>query len=170
MLDKYLSYDGYIINELIEKEVRKIGLDPEILDKAFNILSSGEQTKLLLSALFLKKNNFLLIDEPTNHLDAEGRECVAKYLNKNTGFILVSHDRDFLDKIIDHVLSINKSNIDIQKGNYSTWQLNNDRRDDFEKGENEKLLKEIKRLKTTAKQKSSWSDKIEVILDIKQQK
>lgn len=161
VLDKYLSYDGYIINELIEKEVRKIGLDPEILDKTFNILSSGEQTKLLLSALFLKKNNFLLIDEPTNHLDAEGRECVAKYLNKKTGFILVSHDRDFLDKIIDHVLSINKSNIDIQKGNYSTWQLNNDRRDDFEKGENEKLLKEIKRLKTTAKQKSSWSDKLE---------
>lgn len=161
VLDKYLSYDGYIINELIEKEVRKIDLDPEILDRTFNVLSSGEQTKLLLAALFLKKNNFLLIDEPTNHLDTEGRECVAKYLNNKTGFILVSHDRDFLDKIIDHVLSINKSNIDIQKGNYSTWQLNNDRRDDFEKGENEKLLKEIKRLKTTAKQKSSWSDKLE---------
>lgn len=161
VLDKYLIHDGYIINELIEKEVRKIGLDSEILDRTFNTLSYGEQTKLLLSALFLKKNNFLLIDEPTNHLDAEGRECVANYLYKKTGFILVSHDRDFLDKIIDHVLSINKSNIDIQKGNYSTWQLNHDRRNDFEKAENEKLLKEIKRLKVTSKQKSSWSDKLE---------
>ncbi|CEI73041.1 MULTISPECIES: ribosomal protection-like ABC-F family protein [Romboutsia] len=161
VLDKFISYDGYIINEMIEKEVRKIGLGPEILDRNFKTLSSGERTKLLLSALFLRKNNFLLIDEPTNHLDSEGRECVAKYLNKKKGFILVSHDRNFLDEVINHVLSINKSNIDIQKGNYTTWQVNNDRRDEFEKSENEKLLKNIKRLKIAAKQKSSWSDKLE---------
>lgn len=161
VLDKYISFDGYVINELIEKEVRKIGLEPEILDRTFNTLSYGEQSKLLLAALFLRKNNFLLIDEPTNHLDAEGRECVAKYLNKKNGFILVSHDRNFLDQIINHVLSINKSNMDIQKGNYSTWQLNNDRRDDFEKAENEKLIREIKRLQTTGKQKSIWSNRLE---------
>jgi lincosamide and streptogramin A transport system ATP-binding/permease protein len=146
---------------MIEKEVRKIGLEPEILNRTFKKLSLGEQTKLLLVALFVRKNNFLLIDEPTNHLDAEGRECVAKYLNSKKGFILVSHDRNFLGKVINHVLSINKSNIDIQKGNYSTWQVNNNRRDEFEKSENEKLLKDIKRLKITAKQKSNWSDKLE---------
>ncbi len=161
VLDNFIYYDGYIINEMIEKEVRKIGLDPEILDRTFKTLSSGEQTKLLLVALFLRKNSFLLIDEPTNHLDAEGRECVAKYLENKKGFILVSHDRNFLDKTIDHVLSINKNNIDIQKGNYSTWQVNNYRRDEFEKAENKKLLKDINRLKTTAKQKSNWSDKLE---------
>ncbi len=161
LLEKFISYDGYVINEMIEKEVRKIGLEPEILNRTFRTLSSGEQTKLLLTALFLRKNNFLLIDEPTNHLDAEGRECVAKYLEKKKGFILISHDRNFLDKVINHVLSINKSNIDIQKGNYSTWQVNNDRRDEFEKSENEKLIKDIKRLKATAKQKSNWSDKLE---------
>ncbi|SCJ47023.1 Uncharacterized ABC transporter ATP-binding protein YheS [uncultured Clostridium sp.] len=161
VLDKYISFDGYIINELIEKEVRKIGLEAEILDRTFNTLSYGEQTKLLLAALFLRKNNFLLIDEPTNHLDVAGRECVAKYLDKKNGFILVSHDRNFVDKIINHVLSINKSNIEIQKGNYSTWQVNNDRRDDFEKAENEKLLKEISRLQATSKQKSNWSNKLE---------
>lgn len=161
VLDRFISYDGYIINEIIEKEVRKIGLEPEILSRNFKTLSSGERTKLLLVALFLRKNNFLLIDEPTNHLDAEGRGCVARYLNNKKGFILVSHDRNFLDKVINHVLSINRSNIDIQKGNYSTWQLNNDRRDEFEKAENEKLLKDIKRLKGAAKQKSNWSDKLE---------
>ncbi|MGL5347219.1 MAG: ribosomal protection-like ABC-F family protein [Peptostreptococcaceae bacterium] len=161
VLDKYISFDGYIINELIEKEVRKIGLEVEILDRIFNTLSHGEQTKLLLAALFLRKNNFLLIDEPTNHLDVDGRECVAKYLETKSGFILVSHDRNFVDKIVNHILSINKSNIDIQKGNYSTWQLNNDRRDDFEKATNDKLLKEIDRLKITSKQKSNWSNKLE---------
>ncbi|MGL5314672.1 MAG: ribosomal protection-like ABC-F family protein [Peptostreptococcaceae bacterium] len=161
VLDKYIDHDGYIINELIEKEVRKIGLEPEILERNFSTLSYGEQTKLLLAALFLRKNNFLLIDEPTNHLDAAGRECVATYLDKKTGFILVSHDRNFLDKIINHVLSINKSNIDIQKGNYSTWQLNHDRINGFEIAENEKLMKEIDRLKIASKQKSGWSDKLE---------
>ena len=90
VLDNFINYDGYIINEMIEKEVRKIGLEPEILDRTFKTLSSGEQTKLLLVALFLRKNSFLLIDEPTNHLDAEGRECVAKYLENKKGFILVS--------------------------------------------------------------------------------
>lgn len=161
VLEKFIDHDGYIINEIIEKEVRKMGLETEILNRTFKTLSLGEQTKLLLVALFLKKNNFLLIDEPTNHLDTEGRECVAKYLQKKSGFILVSHDRDFLDKVIDHILSINKNNIDIQKGNYSTWQLNNSRRDEFEKSVNEKLLKDIKRLQIAAKQKSNWSNKVE---------
>ncbi len=161
VLDKYIGFDGYIINKLIEKEVMKMGLKSGILVRPFNTLSYGEQTKLLLVALFLRKNNFLLIDEPTNHLDKEGRECIAKYLNKKSGFIVVSHDRNFIDKIINHVLSINKINIDIQKGNYSTWKINNDRRDNFEKAKNEKLLKEISRLEVTSKQKSIWSYKLE---------
>ena len=161
ILEKYIDNDGYIINELIEKEVNKIGLDTNILTKTFDILSSGEQTKLLLAGLFLRKNHFLLIDEPTNHLDVEGREIVAKYLASKKGFIVVSHDRAFLDSIVDHILSINKANIEIQKGNFSTWQLNKDREDEFEKSKNEKLQKDIQRLQKTAKQKSTWSHKIE---------
>ncbi|WP_055070456.1 ribosomal protection-like ABC-F family protein [Clostridium massiliamazoniense] len=161
VLEKFIDNDGYIINEIIEKEVRKIDLEPEILNRIFNTLSPGEQTKLLLVVLFLRKSNFLLIDEPTNHLDTEGRECVAKYLENKKGFILVSHDRNFLDSVVSHILSINKSDIEIQKGNYSTWQINKDRQDDFEKGENEKLLKDINRLKKTAKEKSNWSHKLE---------
>lgn len=80
------------------------------------------KTKLLLAALFLKENNFLLIDEPTNHLDLDGRRLVAKYLKSKRGFILVSHDRAFLDECIDHVLSINRSTIEVIHGNYSSWQ------------------------------------------------
>ncbi|MGX4599464.1 ribosomal protection-like ABC-F family protein [Faecalimicrobium sp. JNUCC 81] len=161
VLEKFIDNDGYTINEIIEKEARKIGLKPNILKRNFETLSSGEQTKLLLVSLFLRKNHFLLIDEPTNHLDSEGREIVGKYLASKKGFIIVSHDRNFLDNIIDHVLSINKSDIEIQKGNFSTWQLNKDRQDEFEKNENDKLQKDIKRLSETAKQKSSWSNKLE---------
>ena len=56
---------------------------------------------------------------------------------------MVSHDRQFLDDVIDHILSINKQNIDLQKGNFSTWQQNKNRQDNFEMAENEKLKKEI---------------------------
>lgn len=111
--------------------------------------------------MFLKNNHFLLIDEPTNHLDSEGRKSVAKYLASKKGFIVVSHDRNFIDSTVDHIISINKANIEIQKGNYSTWEINKDRQDGFEKAENEKLKKDIQRLKQTARQKAGWSDKLE---------
>lgn len=94
----------------IGKEFSLLHLKEDILHRPFDTLSSGEQTKILLIGLFLKDNNFLLIDEPTNHLDAYARKVVAKYLKRKNGFILVSHDRTFLDACTDHTLSINKTN------------------------------------------------------------
>ena len=124
-------------------------------------LSNGEQTKLMLAVLFLKENNFLLIDEPTNHLDIQGRELVSRYLNSKKGFILVSHDRAFLDGCVDHILSINKANIEVCRGNFSTWYENKQRQDAFEQAENDKLKREIRRLEETAKEKADWSDTAE---------
>ena len=69
------------------------------------LLSGGEKIKILLIALFLKENNFLLIDEPTNHLDNETRENLINYLKKKKGFIVVSHDRNFLDNVVDHIIA-----------------------------------------------------------------
>ncbi len=161
ILEKYIENDGYIIEELIKKEINLIGMDTDKLNQKFGTLSGGEQTKMLLVSMFLRKNHFLLIDEPTNHLDIEGRKIVSDYLASKKGFILVSHDRNFVDKICDHILSINKANIDLQKGNYSSWQFNKDRQDNFELAQNEKLEKDIERLKTTAKEKARWSDRIE---------
>ena len=104
-----------------EREISLLNMDLDRLTKPFNILSKGEQTKILLAILFLKENNFLLIDEPTNHLDIEARHAVAAYLNKKKGFILVSHDRTFIDSCVDHILSINRADIKIYKGNFSSW-------------------------------------------------
>lgn len=157
----YTDHDGYIIHELIQKEIGKLNVTADVLERPFHTLSNGERTKLLLAALFLKKNNFLLIDEPTNHLDMEGREKVAEYLKNKKGFILVSHDRDFLDAVIDHVLSINRNNIEVQRGNFSSWQRNKERQDAFELAENEKLKKDISHLKSAAKRTSEWADKVE---------
>ena len=145
----------------IAREMARLQLDDEVLYRPYETLSNGEQTKLQLAVLFSKENNFLLIDEPTNHLDIRGRELVSRYLNSKRGFILVSHDRTFLDGCIDHILSINKASIEIQRGNFSSWYENKQRQDAFEQAENAKLKKEISRLEETAREKAQWSDTAE---------
>lgn len=161
LLELYQAHDGYLIEDMIEKELSKLQVDRNVLDRPFETLSFGERTKIMLAALFLKKNNFLLIDEPTNHLDREGRQLLAEYLQTKKGFILVSHDRSFLDQCIDHVLSINRTNIEIQKGNYSSWHLNKERQDNYELEKNEQLKKDITTLSEAARRAMGWSDQIE---------
>ncbi len=145
----------------IIKELNLLNSEADILYRDFELLSGGEQVKILLISLFLKENNFLLIDEPTNHLDMETRENLITYLYKKKGFIIVSHDRIFLDRIVDHIIAINNTNIEIQKGNFSSWQENKNRKDNFELVQNEKLKKDIHRLEIAAQNTSNWSDKIE---------
>lgn len=145
----------------IQQEMDHLEVSDNVLDRPFDSLSNGEQTKMLLCLLFQHSDRFMLIDEPTNHLDMHGRKLVSRYLAAKKGFIVVSHDRAFLDGCIDHVLSINKADIEIQQGNYSTWQVNRDRQDMYEAGENEKLLKEINRLRKSAAEKAQWADKSE---------
>jgi lincosamide and streptogramin A transport system ATP-binding/permease protein len=143
------------------RELSLLQVAEDVLDRPFDSLSHGEQTKVLLAALFLKENSFLLIDEPTNHLDMKARQLVSDYLHTKSGFILVSHDRAFLDNCVDHILSINKTNIDIHKGNFSSWWANKERLDQFELAVNDKLQKDIKRLSEAAKRTSNWSHEVE---------
>ncbi len=142
-------------------ELDKLHASAELLYRPFASLSHGERTKVLLAVLFSGENDFLLIDEPTNHLDQESREVVKAYLATKKGFILVSHDRDMLDACIDHVLVLNRKSIEIQAGNFSSWWENKMRRDNFERMENEKHLKEIADLKKAADQSRRWADKNE---------
>ncbi|MDR1131967.1 MAG: ATP-binding cassette domain-containing protein [Oscillospiraceae bacterium] len=143
------------------RETGLLGLSPELLARPFSTLSNGEQTKLALAVLFAGDGGFLLIDEPTNHLDLAGRQAVSRYLNAKKGFILVSHDRDFLDGCVDHMLSIDRADITVQKGNFSSWQRSRALQDSFELEKNERLKKDIKRLEGAVKRTADWSDRVE---------
>lgn len=145
----------------LQRELGRLQVSEDVLYRPFSTLSYGERTKVLLAALFLQEGHFLLIDEPTNHLDREARKLVSRYLNTKKGFILVSHDRRFLDGCVDHVLSINKTNIEVQKGNFSSWFQNKERQDAYERAENERLKGDIRRLKTAARQSRDWADSVE---------
>jgi lincosamide and streptogramin A transport system ATP-binding/permease protein len=146
----------------ISRELSLLNVSDDVLSRPFSSLSGGERSKILIAALFTGGGaKFLLIDEPTNHLDEAGREIVSRYLRGKKGFILVSHDRTFLDGCIDHVMYILPQGIDITKGNFSVWEENKAARDAFEIAENERLKKDIKRLEASAKRASDWSDKTE---------
>ena len=143
------------------RELSYLSMEAEVLEKPFGLLSQGEQTKALLAALFLNEGHFLLIDEPTNHLDMGARELVSAYLKRKRGFILVSHDRAFLDGCTNHILSLNKTDIEVQSGNFSSWLENFENRQKFEEAENVRLQKDIRRLEKAAERTSGWSDKTE---------
>ncbi len=146
----------------IYRELSLLGLSEEILDRPFSTLSGGEQTRALLAALFLDEGAYPMIDEPTNHLDGPGRALVANYLkNLDRGFLLVSHDRAFLDGCVDHVLALNPTGPELVRGTFSSWFKDKEDRDRGEAARNEKLKGDIRRLEQAAKRTSGWSDKVE---------
>lgn len=127
--DRKSQLTFYLLNELaefeqweLERELSLLKVDLEVLWRPFESLSGGEQTKCLLAILFLDETNFPLIDEPTNHLDMASRKVVAQYLKKKSGFIVVSHDRNFLDEVCDHTLAIERQQVILYQGNYSTYE------------------------------------------------
>lgn len=143
------------------RELSYMGTDCEILYRPFNTLSGGEQTRLLLCLLFLRDNAFLLIDEPTNCLDLDAREVIGDYLKAKSGFILVSHDRDLLDKCTDHILSLSRCDTEIINGNYSVWKENFDRKEANELMRDKKLKSEIGHLKAAAERSKKWAETAE---------
>ena len=142
-------------------QMNQIKMDPECLYRPFKTLSHGERTRVMLAVLFAAQNEFLLIDEPTNHLDMDTRQIVKEYLSSKHGFILVSHDRDLLDAVTDHVLVFNRNSIEVQAGNFSSWWENKEKQDAFAIAENEKHIKEIGKLKAAADRSSRWAEKNE---------
>ncbi|AKP67072.1 ribosomal protection-like ABC-F family protein [Companilactobacillus ginsenosidimutans] len=145
----------------VEQELDKLKMDLSVLERPFENLSPGERTKLLLAVMFVDNNGFQLVDEPTNHLDIEGREVVANYLRGKQGFIVISHDRGFLNQIIDHVISINRNTIDVYQGDFDTWEQQKDIRDNSEMAEKAQLKKDIKKMEASAVKKENWANQSE---------
>lgn len=143
------------------REIDLLKTDAQILYRPYETLSYGERTKLMLALLFTKDNHYMLIDEPANHLDMPTREVLVEYLKEKKGYILVSHDRWFLDQCIDHVLVLNRNTIEVETGNFSSWWENKEKKDAYEIAENAKLKGEIKRLNEAARRTSVWADKVE---------
>jgi len=157
LLERFEAFRGYEIDALIEREIAEVGLHADLLDRSFETLSGGERTRALVTALFLRPDVYPLIDEPTNHLDMAGRGMLADYLSRKRGFLLVSHDRDFLDRCVDHIVSINRSGVRVDKGSYSDWKRQMEMEEEHERRKDENLRREIVSLEETARRRRGWS-------------
>ena len=144
----------------IRRELNLLGLDDEILYRSFNTLSGGEKTKLQLAAMFAG-DGFALIDEPTDHLDYFGRARLSEYLSGKSGFIVVSHDRAFLDGCCDHVLALERTGEKLVRGNYSVYADEKRKREKEEEVRRGVLETERARLKKSAMRAAEWADKAE---------
>ncbi len=140
-------------------ELGQLGVPEEALSRPYSSLSRGEQTKAQLAALFAREDVYPLIDEPTNHLDMQGRELVADYLSRKDGFLLVSHDRAFLNRCVDHTLSLNRTTVAVQQGNFDDWEREWLRKNESEQARNEQLQKDVGRLTVSARRQAEWSRK-----------
>ncbi|MCI8618370.1 MAG: ABC-F type ribosomal protection protein [Clostridia bacterium] len=150
-LEKYELIGGYTYKKEYETAIKKFGFSQEDKNKKINEFSGGQKTKIAFLKLLLSKPDILLLDEPTNHLDINAIEWLENYLKNYTkAVVIVSHDRMFLDKIVNKVYEIEYATITEYKGNYTAFEKQ--KRENYEKQlkDYEYQQKEIKRLKAIA--------------------
>ena len=149
--EKFISLGGYEYETKIQKILPVFNITEEILNRNFNTLSGGEKTIISLIRLLLQEPDVLLLDEPTNHLDINKMIWLEKTLKNYKGTImLVSHDRYFMDNVINKVYLLTKRGIEVYHGNYSYY---------IKESEN-RLLLELKNYKDQQKQITAMKNSI----------
>lgn len=154
--EEYITLGGYELEEKFKKICSGFKFKTEILNKKYNTLSGGEKTIVNLATILLKNPDVLLLDEPTNHLDIGTLEWLEKFLNSYKGtVVLISHDRYFLDKVVNKIILLEKGKTIVYFGNYSYFVKEDERRTlaEFEKYKNqqkqiEKMEESIKKLRS----------------------
>ena len=121
-LEAFSDMNGYGYKSEAKGVLKGLGFSDEDMDKPISILSGGEKTRVLLGKLLLKKPTLLLLDEPTNHLDSEAIEWLEVFLKQYKGtVILISHDRYFLDQVVNRIFEIHNKKLKTYNGNYSDF-------------------------------------------------
>ncbi len=115
--------DGYNIHHKTEEILQGLGFTNESLQKPYKLFSGGWRMRVLLAKMILMKPDVLLMDEPTNHLDLPSIEWLEKYLIHYQGaVVVVSHDRYFLDRMVNKVVELYQQQLHFYTGNYSYYQ------------------------------------------------
>lgn len=149
--DKYELIGGYTYKKEYQTIIRKFGFFADDEQKRISEFSGGQKTRIAFIKLLISKPDILLLDEPTNHLDIETIEWLEGYLkNYPKAIVIVSHDRMFLNKIVNKVYEIEYAAVTEYKGNYSAFEIQ--KRMNYEKQlkDFEFQQKEIKRLTAIA--------------------
>ena len=149
---------GYETDTKTNKVCNGLTIPQSMREQLFEKLSGGEKTRVNLARLILEDTDILLLDEPTNHLDLRATEWLEEYLDKFKGTVLtVSHDRYFLDKVVNRIVEIQAGKAEFYSGNYSFYVVEKERRYEEKLRQYEKEQAKIEQLEKAAEQMRVWA-------------
>jgi ATPase subunit of ABC transporter with duplicated ATPase domains len=152
------AQNGYLIEESIARVCTGLKIDSNMNSTGFNDLSGGEKTRVTLGRLILRNPDILLLDEPTNHLDLNSVEWLEDFLGEYKGtIVIISHDRYFLDRVVNRIVELVDGKAELYEGNYSYYAREKEERylNQLQKYEQEQ--KKIKQLEAAAKRMHEWA-------------
>lgn len=166
------NHDGYEIESKTEEVLEGMGFKTSDLDRPLEEFSGGWRMRVMLAKILLEKPSLLMLDEPTNHLDIESIKWLEKYLKNYKGaFIVISHDRYFLDNITNKIIELDNKKLVSYSGNYTFYEQEKARNLELQQHQYENQQKEIKKMQefidrfgaknTKASQAQSMAKKIE---------
>jgi len=151
---------GYMMETDLARVCEGLSIDQRMLNELFYKLSGGEQTRVNLGRIILKKPDILLLDEPTNHLDVNACEWLEEYLNSFKGTVVViSHDRYFLDRVVTRIIEIEAGKAVFYNGNYSHYVKEKEERLQKQLAMYEQEQKKIQQLEEAAKRLHDWANR-----------
>ena len=149
---------GYTIKTQVNKVANGLGISAEQRAQQFEDLSGGEKTRVNLARLILEDTDILLLDEPTNHLDLHATEWLEEYLSGFKGTVVaISHDRYFLDQVVNRIIELNDGKAEFYSGNYTFYVLEKERRYQEQLKQYEKNQAEIAHLTVAADKLHQWA-------------
>ena len=158
-LNDYLaSGDGFYYKSRVQSCLKGLGFSDDELDKKVSELSGGQKTRVELAKILLSNSNIMLLDEPTNHLDISSVEWLEEFLGNYKGaYIVISHDRYFLDRVTNKTFELDNGSFETYTGNYSAYVQQKEIIRKTETNRNENLQKEIDRLEGVIEQQRRWN-------------
>jgi len=123
LVDRYERLGGYDYHNHMDRVADGVGLTPEVLETPTASASGGERTRAALARALLADPDILMLDEPTNYLDFKGLAWLEEFLGKcNYAFVVVSHDRYFLDRVVNQIWELDHGRLDTYRGNYTAYR------------------------------------------------
>ena len=157
LMDRFTTGGGYETEVDLQKVVNGLNIPPEMRQREFTMLSGGEKTRVNLARLLLEKTDILLLDEPTNHLDMKSVEWLEEYILRFKGTVLtISHDRYFLDRIVQRIVELRGGKAEFYTGNYSAYVVEKQARFDLQLKQYEQEQAKLKQLGYTVERMKGW--------------
>ncbi|MBD1382299.1 ribosomal protection-like ABC-F family protein [Metabacillus arenae] len=157
--ERFSYIGGYEVEAEVQKVVNGLQLC-HLQNREFASLSGGEQTKVCLGMILLKKPDLLMLDEPTNHLDIDAAQWLEEFLRNYQGTVIViSHDRYFLDEVVTKIFDLEDGELSIYHGSYTIFTKEKEERLMKEFQDYQEQQKKIKKIKEAIKRLKEWANR-----------